>query len=69
MTDKKIVTYKPGSIIIANFGGQRVAILNPIEGRQPDVKEIITADIVNYDPASGTLETEQTIYVPKPKET
>jgi hypothetical protein len=64
---KPIIYYKPGSIIVAKFQGQQVAILNPIESR-PGTKEIITADIVQYDPISGMLETGKYLYAPEKKE-
>ena len=62
---KKIVHYdlEQGAIVF-EYG----AILNPVD--HPDsanvsnTKEVFTSKVLSYDPESGRIETENTIYIP-----
>lgn len=69
---KKVVHYHHGTQVIHDFGEHRVATLFPIDhpdsARVSNTKNIRTSFVLHYDAMSGTIETENTIYIPQRKE-
>lgn len=72
MTAKKVVHYKPGTQIIHGFGDHKIATLHPVDHpdseRVSNTKNVRTSFVLAYDEPSGTIETENTIYIPQRKE-
>lgn len=69
-TGKKVVHYKGGTQVIGNGG--HFAMLHPVDHpdseRVSNTKLVMTSKVVRYDKRSGTIETENTIYIPLRKD-
>jgi hypothetical protein len=64
LSEKPTVRYKE---LIAFYGAGHSCILFPIDHYNSELvsntKPIVTSAVVNYDPATGRLETRNTVYV------
>jgi len=65
-TEKKVVRYKAGTQAVLGVG--QSAFLHPIDhpdsSRVSNTKLVMTSAVIRYDPASGAIETENTLYIP-----